>query len=226
MSIEVQIMLVKRADISKAALLESLREERHRLGVALCAEVELVSSITADAVSTLPHIAESPALSEIPDAILTIRDTPDRMAAAVKDLADRLESVANTGRSSAVAGYRHVILPGGGPVRLFFGLRRLEHLSRAEFQHYWLYVHADFGRRLLPPFSYHQVHVESEQTKAAARAAGVAASPLDGIVEVHFPDVAASIAQLSRPDVSSEALADERNFIDHSRSLFWIYETL
>ena len=63
-------------------------------------------------------------------------------------------------------------------------------------------------------------------TAAMAAAAGLSPSTLDGVVEVHFPDIAAFVAQLSRSEVAEEALADERNFIDHARSIFWAYRTL
>lgn len=52
----------------------------------------------------------------------------------------------------------------------------------------------------------------------------IPASKLVGVVEVDFPNIEALVTQLTRPDVAEEALADERKFIDHSRSMIWTYQ--
>ena len=85
-------------------------------------------------------------------------------------------------------------------------------------------VHSDFGRRLIPPYSYHQLHARADLTNQAASAGGLPASTFDGIVEVHFPDMDALVAQVTRPSVAKDALEDERNFIDHARSAFFVYQ--
>lgn len=84
-------------------------------------------------------------------------------------------------------------------------------------------VHADNGRRLLPPYSYHQIHAREDWALRTSESLGLRSSGFDDIVECHFPDVQAFKVQLSRPDVSDEALADERNFIDHARSIPALY---
>lgn len=177
--------------------------------------------------STLPALAHV-TVSEgaLPDAILTVRGTQAALADGLGATTARLSAVIDPQRSSLLATTRHAILPGDDAVRLMFGLRRLERLSLAEFQDYWLNRHAQLGRRLIPPYTYHQLHTLPAATEALAAAAGIAPSTLDGIVEVHFPDVEAFVRQLSRPEVAEEALADERNFIDHDRSIFWAYRTL
>ncbi|GLS98814.1 hypothetical protein GCM10007897_01920 [Sphingobium jiangsuense] len=129
-------------------------------------------------------------------------------------------------RSSLAAAERHVVLEGRDRIRLFFGLRRLPALTLAEFHRYWLHHHADYGRRMIPPYSYHQLHADPARAAALAGTAGLPASTLDGIVEVDFPDVDALIRQLTRPDVAQDALEDERRFIDHDRSMIWAYRVL
>lgn len=166
----------------------------------------------------LPALAHAGSMApDLPAALVTCRmeDAAGVVSALDGDL-DR--------ESSSVLGFRHhAILPGRDAIRLYFGLRRLERLTLTEFQDYWLNHHADFGRRLIPPYSYHQLHTDPTATQALSKSTGLPESTLDGVVEVHFPDVDALIRQLSREDVAKGALEDERNFIDHARSQFWAY---
>jgi hypothetical protein len=218
---EIQILLSKRADVAPAEFRRGLDEVMdHATRVGLATELALLAP--ADALSALPHVAET-AGAAAPDAIVSLRG---ERAALLKSLAEcSFAAVANLAASSVLGAHRHAILPGGALIRLHFGLRRLPRLTRAEFLDYWLNKHAEFGRRLIPPYTYHQLHTDQDLTDAAAARAGIPASTLDGIVEVHFPSIDALVAQLMRPDVAVEALADERNFIDHSRSAFHVYQT-
>ncbi|MDF8335320.1 EthD domain-containing protein [Novosphingobium cyanobacteriorum] len=167
----------------------------------------LALALAAEALPALAHAAQRDA--EVPDALVRLPDGAD--AAALVALSD-------ADRSEAFTGVRHAVLPGGDAIRLFFGLHRLERLSRAEFHDYWLNRHAQIGRRLIPPYTYHQIHACDGPDLE-----GLRRSTFDGIVEVHFPDAEALVKQLSRSEVAEEALADERNFIDHARSRFWAF---
>ena len=160
----------------------------------------------------------------LPDAILSLYgddarnpfDTARRLAMRIRPLLDQQAS-------SVLVADRYQLLPGHGPVRIYYGLHRLERLSRQEFQHYWLHTHADIGRRLIPPYSYIQSHADAGLTGAFADACGLGSSTLDGIVTVHFPDLQACRRQLAREDVGEIALEDERRFIDHNRVQFGVY---
>lgn len=178
---------------------------------------QLAFLMPADALPALAHVAKPD--PSLPDSILTLTDAPEA------SLLSRLAPMIDPQRSKLFAATRHAVLPGKDAIRLVFGLRRLERLSLAEFHDYWLNHHAEIGRRLIPPYTYHQLHAEPAKGTALAAAAGLTPSDLDGMVEVHFPDIDAFVRQLSRPEVAEEALADERNFIDHARSIFWAYST-
>ncbi|MCW1382772.1 EthD domain-containing protein [Novosphingobium sp. KCTC 2891] len=172
----------------------------------------LALALPESALPALAHVAARD--PEVPDALVRLPDGADATA---------LVALSDPTRGTAFAGARHAVLPGGDAIRLFFGLRRLPALSRAAFHDYWLNRHAEIGRRLIPPYTYHQLHADDAETLELAAASGLAASTYDGIVEVHFPDVDAFVHQLSRTDVAEEALEDEKNFIDHSRSRFWAF---
>ncbi len=165
-----------------------------------------------DSAADLPEVA----LSLHGDDAAQTQDAASALLSAVRDEVD-------PSRSSAVVGDRLQILPGQGPVRIYYGLRRLQTLTREDFQHYWLHHHADIGRQLIPPYSYIQSHTDTDQTTAFAERCRLPASTLDGVVTVHFPDLAACQRQLARDDVGDIAIEDERRFIDHERVEFGIF---
>jgi hypothetical protein len=220
---EIDVLLWRPKDADDAAMRAGVLAEVERLQAALPGHVcAFTPGCPAGSMPSLAHAeAGGPGLSR-PDALLHIRPFDAAAEQALAGLGDRLAR--SVERAEVFACIRHSVLPGYDTIRLFFGFQRLEHQTREACHDYWLNVHADFGRRLIPPYSYHQLHVQAEATARAAAATGLPASVLDGVAEVYFPDIPAFIAQLSRPDVASEALEDERNFIDHARSLFWIYD--
>lgn len=202
---EIHLLLYRRPEQTAAAFAAAIR-------ATLPAGATLALALPDDALPSLAHAAgRSP---QVPDALVLLAESTD---------AAGLLGASDASRARTLAAVRHSVLPGRDAIRLFFGLRRLPVLDRAAFHDYWLNRHAEIGRRLIPPYSYHQLHADTAATDAAALATSLPPIDLDGIVEVHFPDIDAFVRQLSRKEVAEEALADERNFIDHSRSFFWAF---
>lgn len=158
-----------------------------------------------------------------PDLILTLTgNDEDALLGVVTGLSLVLSPyVANDTR--ILGERRYQVLPGQGPVRLFYALSRLPDMSREDFQHYWLHTHAELGRRFIPPYSYIQAHADADLTDKLSHASGWSASMFDGVVAIHFPDLSAAQAQLAREDVTAIALEDERRFIDHERVLMGFF---
>jgi len=160
----------------------------------------------------------------LPDLIVALRATDlAALLETVSQIAPQLAPLVNHNASYVFGARRHEILAGWGPVRIYYGIRRLPNMTRAAFQDYWGGHHADVGRRLIPPYSYVQSHAIAEICDAASAASGLASTSLDGIVTVHFPDLAAAQKQLSDERVAAEALEDEARFIDHARVQFGLY---
>jgi len=220
--IDVQFLLRATPGVGQAGL-ETVA--RRWLASSGTAPIQAAVKMPDDALPALAHAATPD--PTLPDIILSIvAETASGAEERIGGLAAALDDTLLPDESSLLATQRHAILQGRDHIRLFFGLRRLSRLSPAAFHDYWLNHHADFGRRLIPPYSYHQLHADRMMTKRLATATSLAPSDLDGIVEVDFPDIDAFVDQLSRPDVAEEALADERKFIDHSRSMMWAYRTI
>lgn len=105
-------------------------------------------------------------------------------------------------------------------IKLSFCLRRVPHLSRAEFQDYWRTTHAPLVAAradVLGIRRYVQVHtIDDERLAGIAAVRGSLGQEFDGIAELWF-DSADALATEPSPQAQQaglELLEDERNFID------------
>jgi uncharacterized protein (TIGR02118 family) len=113
-------------------------------------------------------------------------------------------------------------------IKLVFCLRRLPHLSRAEFQRYWRETHAPLVRRHAATLGirrYVQLHTLEHPTQDALRATRGGPEAYDGVAELWWDDV----GELARSDDAWRAAAlalleDERRFIDLERSPLFVGE--
>ena len=113
-------------------------------------------------------------------------------------------------------------------VKLTFCLRRLPHLSREEFQRYWLQVHGPLVRQhaaALRIARYVQVHTEGSPLNGALAKLRGAPEAYDGVAELWFES--ADDLQLAGRSPEGRAagaalLEDEKRFIDHARSPLWL----
>ena len=74
---------------------------------------------------------------------------------------------------------------------------------------------------------YVQVHTFDHPVNQALRDSRSGAEPYDGVAELWWDSLEDLAAVLSTPaaqQASQELLADERKFIDHSRSALWVGE--
>lgn len=114
-------------------------------------------------------------------------------------------------------------------IKLMFCLRRLPHLSRAEFQAYWRDVHAPlvFARAQVMNLKvYIQHHALAD--KAVERMAACRGSPpsFDGIAELHW-DLTGERTEAHKDAArraNAELLDDERRFIDLTASPIFLVE--
>jgi uncharacterized protein (TIGR02118 family) len=115
-------------------------------------------------------------------------------------------------------------------LKLVFCLRRLPHLSRAEFQRYWRETHGPLVRRhaaALRIRRYVQVHTLDDPVQDALRASRGGPEAYDGVAELWWDDQDAFAAALTEPAAQAaarELLEDERRFIDLARSPLFVAE--
>ena len=113
-------------------------------------------------------------------------------------------------------------------VKLTFCLHRLAHLTRAQFQDYWLNSHGPLVRNhatALGISRYVQTHAVETLFDAGLRGSRGAPEPYDGIAELWWDDEAAFDRSMRDPaarEAGKILVADEKTFIDLARSPLWI----
>lgn len=115
-------------------------------------------------------------------------------------------------------------------IKLVFCLRRLPSLSRAEFQRYWRETHGPLVRAhatALRIRRYVQLHTVDTPMNAALAASRGAPEEYDGVAELWWESLDDLSAAMQSPEgraAGDALLADERRFIDLSRSPLWLGE--
>jgi uncharacterized protein (TIGR02118 family) len=113
-------------------------------------------------------------------------------------------------------------------IKLTFCLRRLPHLTAAQFHDYWLNSHGPLVRRhaaALGISRYVQTHAVETPFDAGLRGSRQAPEPFDGIAELWWTDEAAFERSMRDPAARAAGkilLADEQTFIDLPRSPLWL----
>jgi uncharacterized protein (TIGR02118 family) len=113
-------------------------------------------------------------------------------------------------------------------LKLLFCLRRLPHLSREEFQRYWIERHGPLVRShavTLGIRRYVQTHTLDHPLNGALQASRGGPDEYDGVAEIWWDGPEALAAATSTPEgrAAGEALlADERTFIDLARSPLFV----
>ena len=102
-------------------------------------------------------------------------------------------------------------------MKLIYCITRRPELSVEEFQRYWREVHGPIAARIPGLRRYLQCHVLPELY------GGERTPAYDGAAELWYDDLAAWEAARRSPEVRA-AVEDERNFIDHSKTVLFFTE--
>ncbi len=115
-------------------------------------------------------------------------------------------------------------------IKLVFALRRLPHLSHAQFQQYWREEHGPLVAKFRTDLRirrYVQVHTAEKPVNELLRNSRDAPEPFDGVAELWWDsleDLAAALEQPAGREAGAALLEDERRFVDHARSPLWVGE--
>jgi uncharacterized protein (TIGR02118 family) len=115
-------------------------------------------------------------------------------------------------------------------IKFVYCLRRLSHLSREEFQRYWLDTHGPLVRDragALKIRHYVQVHTLDSEINDALRQGRGTEEPYDGVAELWWDsidDLGTGGATPEGQQAARDLLEDERRLIDLGRSSLWIGE--
>ena len=115
-------------------------------------------------------------------------------------------------------------------VKLVYCVRRLQHLSREEFQRYWREIHGPLVGSHAGPLRirrYVQVHTLDSPINDALRESKGTIEPYDGVAELWWDSAEDLVTAAASPEGRKAAqalLEDERRFIDLQGSAVWIGE--
>jgi len=115
-------------------------------------------------------------------------------------------------------------------LKLVFCVKRLPHLSRAEFQRYWRETHGPLVRSHAAALGlrrYVQLHTGDEALNAGLRASRGGPEAYDGVAELWWDSAEAMGAAVASPEgraASTALLEDERRFIDLAVSPLFVGE--
>lgn len=101
-------------------------------------------------------------------------------------------------------------------VKIVYCITKKPGLSDAEFHRYWKEVHGPIAARIPSVRRYIQSH-------ALARGAEIRPTDYDGVAELWFDDMDSLLAAATSPQALA-AIEDEKNFIDHSKTAFFVAE--
>jgi hypothetical protein len=157
-------------------------------------------------------------------AMLTLRGDLAAAAAAMAAVIDALDAQIDRAASSVVGGQELVVKAGTGDVSVVMAVRRLPHYTRASFHHRWQTIHAEFGRRIAAP-GYRQIHAAAafERTPLGEL---IALNDHDGVAIVTYGSESEMFEVRASPQVSHDAVEDEMQFIDHSRSSLMLFASI
>jgi uncharacterized protein (TIGR02118 family) len=112
-------------------------------------------------------------------------------------------------------------------IKLTFALVRLPHLTREQFQDYWLNTHGPLVASVKDALRirrYVQLHSMDEALSAGIRASRNAPPQFDGVAQLWY-DSLEDLAALAGDPAAREAgrllLEDEKTFIDLPKSPLW-----
>lgn len=113
-------------------------------------------------------------------------------------------------------------------IKVVYCMRRRPELSEAAFQRYWKEVHAPLMLQRaaeLKLAAYVQTSPAHSAFSARVERGGVLDRPFDGVAELYWAsedDMRHAFEDARALEVQRLLAADERNFIDHSRSARWV----
>ena len=101
-------------------------------------------------------------------------------------------------------------------VKIIYCITKKPGLSDAEFHRYWKDVHGPIAARIPSVRRYVQSHMIPGGNE-------IRPADYDGVAELWFDDIEALLAAAFSPEAMA-AIEDEKHFIDHSHTAFFVAE--
>jgi hypothetical protein len=139
----------------------------------------------------------------------------DELVGCVDGIGTRMGSLIERDRSLAVVGTDVVILDGGGPVQLFYCMRRSSDTTHEAFCEFWRQQHTKIATTTPGLTGYRQLHADLEHSRRAADAAGLPQSEINGVALEWFRAMEGFVSAVGGPaEFTTAAKASEEQFND------------
>lgn len=129
----------------------------------------------------------------------------DGLARCVDGIGTRLGSLIDRDRSSAVVGTDMVMIDGGGPVQLFYCMRRSPDTTHEAFSKFWAKQHAEIAVTTPSLTGYRQLHADLDHSRVAAEAAGLPGSEINGVALEWFRAMDGFVSAVGGPAKFTQA---------------------
>jgi hypothetical protein len=121
------------------------------------------------------------AVVEVSCSVPNDEQTKHALAHCVAGLGERLGSLIERQRSTAIFGTDLVIIDGGGPLQLFYCMRRADGTTHEAFSEFWAEQHTKIAKWTPGLAGYRQMHADIARSRVAAKSAGLAITEIDGV---------------------------------------------
>ena len=228
---KVELFVACRADVPPNEAADRVVGAVAHLRAELPADIDVVGATRHpdDPTRELANAAAMATGSIIYDIVMALAatgDSLDRLIGVLPQVAAEFSDVIDPTRSVAVAGVERVIVEGSEPLVHLFALRRLPSITNEDFHDHWFTIHSPLGHQIPGIGAYNQFHCDTAASSAAAAAAGVELGDFDGVAETFCRDLDAFNTIMTSAEVAGEGLADQREFIDASRSTAALYQVV
>jgi hypothetical protein len=139
----------------------------------------------------------------------------DALAQCVDGIGGRLESLIERERSLAVVGTDLALIPGGGPVQLFYCMRRNDDTTHQSFYEFWADQPKTIAITTPALTGYRQLHADLDHSQVASQSAGVPYTEIDGVALEWFAAMDGFVSAVGGPaKFTTAAKASEVQFND------------
>ena len=143
----------------------------------------------------------------------------DNLIDSIKGLGGKIELLIDQSNSAALVGKEHIIVEGTEALFLNMLLRRPKKWSRADWHAHWLDHHAaEVKENIKGLEGYRQFHADEDASRKASKETKVDIYDYEGTAEGYYSSLEKFLETLSDPEV-----AKDTGFIDHARSVMWLY---
>lgn len=225
---KVQILLSKSNDMSSALLEENITSIARQCAAFLPQGTVCRSAIRLedDPIRRIAHSKEFRGSSESFDAVFEVGAEAgdlNQLIIPLRDIIEHLNQWIDPSRSAIIAGTEHVILPGEEPLLLIFAIRRPFRMTDDAYHDYWLNTHAKVARKVPVLRAYRQFHANEGLTQRIGKLLNIGITDFNGAAQGYYRDIEDFLDIMKQPEVTADAIEDEKKFIDHSRSVMGLY---